>query len=171
MQKSTRTAITEDQRLQDLGFQENEQMGSKELPRERVLNSAFDERGRDRVVMIEVLPIEDGERLKLAFESAKSPWRQGVWMKTDEHLVVNQLRCAGVEIWQDTAPREVLIECHTRNGRLHLYNIWDKGRGRESQSWSSGMLVEELPKGRRYRCNDIGFDTGFDKLVFSLERV
>jgi hypothetical protein len=32
------------------------------------------------------------------------------------------------------------------------------------------MLVDELPSGRRYRCNDFGFDTAFDKLVFRVER-
>jgi hypothetical protein len=33
------------------------------------------------------------------------------------------------------------------------------------------MRVEELERARRYRCNDIGFDTAFDKLVFRIERV
>jgi hypothetical protein len=32
------------------------------------------------------------------------------------------------------------------------------------------MLVEELPNGRRYCCNDIGFDTDFSKLIFRLEK-
>jgi hypothetical protein len=35
---------------------------------------------------------------------------------------------------------------------------------------SSGMLIEEMPSGRRYRCNGIGFDTHFDKLVFRIEK-
>jgi hypothetical protein len=146
-------------------------MNNIKLPDERVFNSAFKERGREDVVKIDVLPIHDGDQLRLVFESKNSPWRQGVWLKTDAHFLVNEHESSSVQIWQDNAPNEVLIECHTRNGFLHLYNIWDKGSGRESQSWTSGMLVEELPNGRRYRCNDIGFDMSFAKLVFRVERI
>jgi hypothetical protein len=109
--------------------------------------------------------------LTLTFESKDSPWRQGVWLKTDAFLVVNQQQCPSVQLWQDAAPNEVLIECHTQNGWLHVYNIWDRGRGSESQSWTSGMLVEDLLNGRRYRCNDIGFETDFTELVFRIEIV
>ena len=146
-------------------------MSKSELPDTRLVNNAFKERGRADVVMIDVLSVSDGEVIKLLFESKNSAWRQGVWMKTDECVVVSQQRCSSLQLWQDTAPREVFIECHTKSGLLHLYNIWDKGSGSSSQSWSSGMLVEELSNGRRYRCNDIGFDTDFAKLVFRIERV
>ena len=140
------------------------------LPPERVLNNAFKERGRENVVKIDVLPVHDGELLKVVFEEQKSPWRQGVFLKTDTFVVVNKQQCPSVQVWQDSAPENVLIECHTKDGILHLYNVWDRGKGRESQLWSSGMIVEELPDGRRYRCNDIGFNTNFDKLVFRVER-
>jgi hypothetical protein len=151
--------------------QEIAPMNNVSLPGKRVLNSAFKEKGREDVVKIEVFPVSNGDVVKLTFESASSPWRQGVWLKTDDHLLVNRQQSPSVQLWQDTAPQKVLIECHTRNGCLHLYNIWDKGRGLESQSWTSGMLVDELPNGRRYRCNDIGFDTTFAKLVFRVEHV
>jgi hypothetical protein len=148
-------------------------MSKFELPSRQVLSKAFKEKGREDVVMVDIFPIREGELIKLTFESVNSPWRQGVWMKTDDYLTVNQQRCPSVELWQDSAPTEILLECHTRNGWLHLYNTWDsdRGLGMESQSWSSGMLVEELSNGRRYRCNDIGLDTNFDKLVFRVERV
>jgi hypothetical protein len=147
-------------------------MHKYKLPNKRAMNNdVFRKRGWRDVVLIEVLPIHDGDVLKLTFESTNSPWRQGVWLMTDEYVVINQIRCPGADLWQDTAPKRVLIECHTKSGYLHLYNIWDDGQGRDSQSHTSGMLVEELPKGRRYRCNDFGFDTKFDKLVFRIERV
>ena len=146
-------------------------MAKAYLPRERVLNSAFKEKGRADVVMIDVFPINEGDLLALTFEGKDSPWRQGVWLKTDAYLVVNQKQCLSVQLWQDTAPAEVILECHTKNGCLHVYNIWDKGRGSESQSWTSGMLVEDLPNGRRYRCNDIGLETTFGKLIFRIERM
>jgi len=135
------------------------------------MNSAFADRGRRDVVMIDALPITDGEPLRLVFESRKSTWRQGVWLMTDQHLHVNDQDCPSVDLWEDSAPQEIQMICNTKNGKLLLYNIWDDGSGRESQSWSSGMLIEELPNGRRYRCNDFGFDTDFDKLVFCIVRM
>ena len=63
-----------------------------------------------------------------------------------------------------------MIDVAETSGSLVLYNIWDSGRGHrpfESQSHTSGMLVETLPDGsRRYSCNDIGLEPDFSRLVF-----
>jgi hypothetical protein len=32
------------------------------------------------------------------------------------------------------------------------------------------MLIEPIANGMRYRCNDIGYDPKFDKLIFRVER-
>lgn len=144
--------------------------GKEYLPNERIYSSGFAEQGRSDVVLIEVISVADREVLKLVFESTNSPWRQGVWLATDQVVVINNVKCPSAELWYDTAPREVLIQCRTEENILWLYNIWDDGNGRQSQAWTSGMLVEELANGWRYRCNDIGFETNFDKLVFRLER-
>jgi hypothetical protein len=132
---------------------------------ERIYNTAFQAKGRDDVVKWDVIRIKNGEKIKIIFESVSSTWRQGVWLKTDKGLVVNGIHCVSVDLWFDTAPREVKCECFTKDGFLSVYNIWDAGRGykRESQALSSGMLIDELPNGRRYHCNDIGFETEFDK--------
>jgi hypothetical protein len=135
----------------------------------RIYNSAFKEAGRDDVVKWDILHVQDGSRVMVIFESSSSPWRQGVWLKTDEGLLINGIVCKSVELWIDSAPNEVIIECRTSDGALSVYNIWDRGKGRESQAWTSGMLVDELDKGRRYHCNDIGLETGFDKLIFQIK--
>jgi hypothetical protein len=119
--------------------------------------------------MIDVFPVREGEQLHIVFENSNSQYVQGIFLKTDMGLVVNEQLCPSAQLWQDTAPDTVLVECHTRNGLLYLYNTWRDGSRRGSQSWSSGMLVEDLPKGRRYRCNDFGIETNFDKLVFRVE--
>lgn len=69
------------------------------------------------------------------------------------------------------APQVVICKCHTSDGYLSIYNIWDKGKGRQSQSYSSGMLLEERNNIFTYKCNDIGFDTDFNDLVFSIEKL
>jgi hypothetical protein len=86
------------------------------------------------------------------------------------------LRVAGVEapqldIWTDTAPSAVEVECVATDGLLRFYNIWQSGRrpGVESRSATSGMLVENLGDGwRRYSCNDIALQPDFEQLIFRI---
>ena len=140
------------------------------LPHTPVVNKAFSERGDYGVIKWDVLNVANLERIAIVFESMSSSWRQGVWLSTDEGIIINGQLCSSAVLWFDTAPKEVDVICRTKNGRLHIYNVWDRGLGKNSQSLTSGMRVEEFFGGRRYRCNDIGFDSTFDKLVFSLIR-
>jgi hypothetical protein len=129
-----------------------------------------EESGRRDVVSWDVFNVQDGETLTMVFESKRSRHRQGVWLWTDAGIIINGQLCRSADLWSDTAPSRVAFQCRTANGKLSVYNIWDHGDGRESQCHSSGMLVTELSNGRRYRCNDIGFEGKFDKLVFRIER-
>ncbi|GGB44445.1 hypothetical protein GCM10007199_07330 [Fictibacillus barbaricus] len=54
---------------------------------------------------------------------------------------------------------------------MSIYNIWDEGDGKESQAYSSGMLISEKNGVLVYKCNDYGFETDFSSLVFSLEKL
>jgi hypothetical protein len=131
-------------------------------------NDAFKERGLDNVVKIAVYPLAT-ENIVVTFESVVPGNRQGVWFKTDLGIWVNDQLCPSVELWHDTAPASVKCRCLSTDGHLFLYNIWERAGVRSSLAESSGMLIEELPSGRRYRCNDIGWNTAFDKLVFRVE--
>ena len=145
---------------------------SSALPSERALNPTLTASISRDVVLLDVLPISSGDQLQVAFEAVNSPWRQGVWLGTDGILQVNGKDSSQVVLWSDTAPGRVEIEISETDGKLRLYNIWDSGRGirdHESQSATSGMLVEQLGnRSYRYRCNDIGYDPAFDKLVFTI---
>lgn len=124
--------------------------------------------GRD-VVKIEALPIAVGQSARLVLEGSESPWRQGVRFVTDGVLRVAGVEAPQLDIWTDTAPPTVDVECVETDGLLRFYNIWQSGRrpGVESRSATSGMLVEDLGDGwRRYSCNDIGVEPNFEKLVF-----
>lgn len=58
------------------------------------------------------------------------------------------------------------------SGPARAANAWDLGDGRP-QSWHNGvaLLVEEIPTGRRYHCNDGDPDDDLDDLVFRVEVV
>ncbi len=54
-------------------------------------------------------------------------------------------------------------------GTAVIYNIWDSGEGKESQSYTSGMMIDTSVAGvRRYSCNDIGSEPDFSNLIFEL---
>ena len=141
------------------------------MPITRAESVAFASRGIANIFKLDLFSIGSGSKVNLIFESKNSPWRQGVFLKTNLGLIVYQTQCPAAILWFDTSPRQIPIVCNTTDGNLIVYNIWDKGSGKESQAWTSGMKIEELNNGRRYSCNDIGFDTHFDKLIFRIEHV
>ena len=126
--------------------------------------------GIDGIVKWDVLSVQDGERLRLVLESTNATMRQGVFLKCDRGVEIEGACHASVSLWADTAPGTVVFICRSSDTKLSVYNIWEDGGRRSSQAHSSGMRVEELPSGRRYRCNDIGFETAFDRIVFRIER-
>lgn len=135
------------------------------------MSKGFEDKGKENVIKWEVQSIFDGQEVKLTFLGKNSPNRQGIWLKTDKGIEVMGETFSSIELWEDTAPKDLLLKCFTDNGMLSFYNIWDKGDGKKSQSYSSGMVKEEKDQRVIYGCNDIGFETNFDKLVFSLEKL
>jgi hypothetical protein len=146
-------------------------MGRRSLPGRTLSRSLVDPRGRE-VVKIEALEIDPGQTITLSFEQVRSPWRQGVWVATEGVLRIADSAAAQFVLWADTSPPEVQILCEQTDGLLRFYNVWDSGRKRgpfESQSHTSGMVVEVLEDGsRRYSCNDIGVEPDFEKFVFRI---
>lgn len=145
------------------------------LPSSKILNDSLKGPAGEPVVMLDVVEVREGDELTITFEESHSDWRQGVWIATTGALEANAVSAAQLTLWRDTAPASVRLRVIATDGLLRLYNVWDSGRGiqeHESQSATSGMVIQELPDGgRRYRCNDIGWEPRFDKLVFTLSSV
>ncbi len=125
------------------------------------------------IQMVDRLRVGDGQRLRVVFEAVNAEWRQGVYMTTDGTFLVNdQVVKKAVVLWNDTEPREVVLEVRTKEGDCWVKNVWDIGDG-FTDSWHNGaaMIVEETASGRRYRCNDGKPDDDFDDIVFRIEQV
>jgi hypothetical protein len=135
------------------------------------MSKGFKDKDEGNIIKWESQSVSDGQEVKITFLSKNSPYRQGIWFITDGGIEVMGQTYSSIELWEDTAPKEVLLKCFTENGTLSFYNIWDKGEGKNSQSYSSGMVIDQKDKEVIYGCNDIGFETDFDKLVFSLEKL
>jgi hypothetical protein len=125
------------------------------------------------LVMMDDFPTEGAKTLRLVFEACNAEWRQGVGLRFEGKFKVNgQIIRRGIVVWQDTAPQTVDLEVIGKVSRIEVKNVWDVGDG-VIHSWHNGaaMIVEPLPNGRRYRCNDGLADDDFDDIVFRLERV
>ncbi|KSU60344.1 hypothetical protein AS034_15995 [[Bacillus] enclensis] len=137
----------------------------------RIMNRGFHNKGRSDVFKWETQSVNDGQEIRFTFLSKNSPHRQGVWLKTDKGIEVMGETYSSIELWEDTTPKEVLLKCFTSEGILSFYNIWDRGAGRQSQSYSSGIVIDQKDNAIIYCCNDTGFETNFDKLVISVEKL
>ena len=140
------------------------------MPVQPITNKHFIGKMDAPVILWDVICLNNGDTVKLKWKSVNSPWRQGVWMGSDLGLIVNGIQSKSIDVWVDNSPKEVEVIVNTSNGILNIYNIWDTGRGRGSQSYTSGMLVEVDASGiRHYRCSDFGEEPDFSKNVFDIE--
>jgi hypothetical protein len=142
---------------------------SLSVGKERIFNKAFE--NRSDVIKWDVQKITDGQKIKIKIISTNSNKKQGIRIALDKGIEIQGNIYQSLQLWEDTIPEEVICTCHTEDGLLSVYNMWDKGKGPDSQSHTSGMLLEELNNVLIYRCNDIGFETNFDKIVFTIEKI
>ena len=141
--------------------------------KERWYNKNFP--GRDDVVLWDVVEIEHEQIIKITFVSKNSDFRQGIRLGIDMgkgYIEIEGVRYIAETLWADTTPKEVVCRCISSAGLLRVFNVYStKFVSIDSQSHSSGMLIEEQDGKRIYRCNDFGFETNFDRLVFTLEKL
>lgn len=140
------------------------------IGKEPVVNKSFP--AGDNVIIWDVINVFSGQVLKISFISKNSLHRQGIRIAVDRGdgvLEVNGVTGKAMDIWEDTAPREVFVTCTTDTGLLSVYNIFEIEGRRYSQTDYSGMIITAEHNKRTYRCNDYGRESGFDKLVFSIE--
>ena len=143
------------------------------IGRERIYNVNYP---NTNVVHWDILKIKSEQRIRLEFISVNSPYRQGVRLAVDAgegYIEINSVNCGkAVQLWQDTYPHSVEIKCISSEGILSVYNIFDRGverGGVRSQLASCGMIVDDVNGEQIYRCNDSGFESNFDKLIFKIQ--
>lgn len=137
------------------------------LPNKKILNQDLSSETQE-VILWDVIEIGNAKELTLQFISTNSQNRQGVWVCAEQGLKVNGISSPSFTIWSDTAPESTTIEIAEDAMLLHIYNIWDSGRGRSSQSYSSGMILSRDGDRLRYQCQDYGLECDFSKLVFEI---
>jgi len=121
------------------------------------------------------IPASNREGSLLSFEDSRSDWRQLVHLETDREVEVEGVRYRKGVMLPFEYGRSVKFMCLTKEGFLWVWNAWEyrdpQGSLRlMSHEHFSGMLVEELPNGFRYRCNEGRDDDDYDDLIFRIER-
>ncbi len=123
--------------------------------------------------------------MALVHQDKKAGWQPGAAEGVSGQFIINGKNVDGsngVAIWHDEAPSVVEFEVAGGPSTICVYNAWQSTTrvaipgttGRpivDSGHNGAAMIVEELSKGRRYRCNDGKPDDDFDDIVFRLERV
>ncbi len=120
----------------------------------------------------------NGETFQLVLESANSEWQQLVTLDTDRAVEVDGKEYRrGVMIDYDPLHPEKTVVVRTEEGMLWVWNAWRYRRPATTGPWFldslssyAGMVVEELPNGFRYRCNEGRDDDDYDDLIFRIER-
>ncbi len=123
------------------------------------------------VQMVDRLTVGNDQVLSMVFESADSVWLQGVRLDTDGSFsLAGRTIAKSVVLWRHSAPAQVILRVQSKAGYCSVRNVWDIGDG-VVHSWHNGaaMIIEALPNGRRYLCNDGEPDDDFDDLVFRIE--
>lgn len=146
-----------------------------EIGRKRIYNTVFED--VPDVVHWEVLDIKQEQEFYLEFISTNSKYRQGIRLAVDVgdgYIEINNLQSKEMCLWEDTAPQRVHVKCKSEEGLISVYNVFDLGEnqgGIRSQTDSCGMLVERKGNIIMYKCNDAGFKSNFDKLIFIIELI
>ncbi len=107
---------------------------------------------------------------KLAFVSSDSKWEQGIVLQTKGKFTVNSQDIPNrMVLWENTAPKEVLVHVFSKDKTLLVYNVWKTEDG-TTHYWHGGgaMYVEEFNKCRIYNCNGGYADDDLNDLVFNI---
>jgi len=142
----------------------------KEIGKERLYNKAF--KNRNDIVLWDVLKVQKEQLIKIVIISTNSCFKQGVRLAIDSgdgYLEVNNQKFKSIQLWENNAPKEIVLKCFSANQVVSVYNIWDEGRGSQSMAHTSGMIIEKKDNILIYNCKDYGNTDKFDKLIFSIE--
>ena len=121
-------------------------------------------------------PVTNGDTLIINIESTKSDHLQGLyidvtgWVKSRGRIFKKR---NGVKLlyWEDTAPKNIHLQVFTKKEFVWVANIWkSENKPIDYGHLGAAMIVEEIPNGRRYRCNDWRPDEDFDDIIFTIER-
>lgn len=144
-----------------------------EIGKNRIINKNFPD-VEEEVVHWEVIKIKQQQTIYLKIISTNSSYLQGIRFAVDVgegYIEIDNLRYKEIYFMVNKNNMESIIKCSSDEGLLSVYNIFQKTKElytRGSQMPYSGMLVQKKGNKFIFRCNDTGYKTTFDSLVFEI---
>ncbi len=133
------------------------------------------------LVLADKFPVKNNEKLRVSIEKTHSEWKQGISIAVEGKCEINgevfqKGKLVYMIFWEDTAPKQIDLTIFTKKNFVWIKNIWENIDFRGVKFTSSGvhgsaMIVEEIPNGRRYYCNDGHPDENFDDIIFSIQKI
>ena len=133
------------------------------------------------LVMLDRFPAKPNEKLIVTIESTSSKYPQGVGVSEEVEVFGQKVKQAVV--WEyfslppgkrsevrSQLPYSFEVVCRNKKEHLSFYNMAELDGRHEWWTHASAMIVEEIPNGRRYRCNDFQPNDDFNDIVFRVER-
>ena len=137
---------------------------------------------KDKIlVLVDKFPVKNNEKLRIKIEKTNSEWKQGVSIGIEGKCEINgevfqKGTLVYIVLWEDTVPKQLDLTVLTKKSYIWVKNIWENTDFRGVKFINSGvhgsaMIVEEMPAGRHYYCNDGHPDENFDDIVFTIQKV
>ncbi|MDX8430216.1 MAG: hypothetical protein SNF33_00165 (plasmid) [Candidatus Algichlamydia australiensis] len=128
--------------------------------------------------------IENGESLVICIESTNSKNTQGVAVDITGSCMFNgrewnQGKGVFMVFWEKSEvydPKNIELKICSTKGSVKIRNIWESTDHRGSSfvdygRYGSAMILEEIPGGKKYSCNDWTPDENFDDIIFTVKKM
>ncbi|UPG84325.1 hypothetical protein L2Y94_13340 [Luteibacter aegosomatis] len=138
------------------------------FPTTPLMSDFFLQQGEPDVVKWDVISVSDRQSIRILVDAVTPLRPQGLWLRCDEGIEVAGERKEQTVLMFHDAPHEVEMVCHSGNGLLSLYNVWEDNKQRRSQLRMTGMKKRPIEGGYQYQCTDTGPEADFSRFVFKL---
>lgn len=95
-----------------------------EIGTRKIYNDNFAEHEKE-VLLWDAITLKPKQKLLFRIISTNSKYKQGVRLAIDVgdgYLEVNGIQAKGIQLWEDTCPEEVEIDCNSPKGLLSIYS-------------------------------------------------
>ncbi|MCB0400029.1 MAG: hypothetical protein KDD26_10495 [Winogradskyella sp.] len=107
---------------------------------------------------------------KLEIMKTNSEMRQGLIVASEGDIIINNKTYSKIILWEDTAPKEVLLTVKSKDKRFSVYNVWQKEQ--RTEAWYNDSYMELLKKINNsyfFSCSDGKINSMEKTLDFKIE--
>lgn len=121
------------------------------------------------LIRIDRIPVKKEFKGIVKLVSTNSKRRQGICLKVNGHLIINDVKGKSMILWEENIINAVKFEGKSTNGELRVWNAWENHHGGIDNWMNGAAMIREIDGNtRRYYCNDFDPDAQFDDIIFEI---